>query len=333
MNPIIECVPNFSEGKNLLVLEKIANSIRKVEGVMLLHISRGEAVHRTVFTFAGEPEKVIEAAFQAIKTAKENIDMRLHKGTHPRFGATDVCPIVPVNDVTIEEAKQYAQLLAKRVGNELQFPVFLYEYSASSPERKKLEYHRSGEYEGLEEKLKLPQHQPDEGLPTFVPETGATVIGARDFLVAYNVNLDTKDLSIAKKIASIIRESGKKKGNNEKGLCKGVKAIGWYIKDFDKVQVSMNLTDLKATPMYEAFEKVKEQANILGAKVTGSELIGLVPLKEMVLAGKYFAQKYEHIELEDETSCVQKAIEYFGLNDVEKFNPKERILEYALNLV
>ncbi|GAB4328239.1 MAG: glutamate formimidoyltransferase [Flammeovirgaceae bacterium] len=331
MNPIIECVPNFSEGKNLAVLEKIASSIRRIEGVKLLHISRGEAANRTVFTFAGEPEKVIEAAFQAIKTAKENIDMRLHKGTHPRFGATDVCPIVPVNDVSMEDAKKYALLLAKRVGKELQYPVFLYEYSASSPERKKLEYHRSGEYEGLKEKLKLPQHQPDEGVADFIPQTGATVIGARDFLVAYNVNLDTKETSIAKKIASIVRESGSK-ASTEKGLCKGVKAIGWYIKDFDKVQVSMNLTDLKATPMYEAFEKVKEQAHLLGANVTGSELIGLVPLKEMVLAGRYFAQKYENQLIENEQLCVEKAIKYFGLNDVENFNPKERILEYALNL-
>lgn len=337
MNPIIECVPNFSEGRNLHTLSLISEAIRSVSGVKLLHVSRGEAANRTVFTFAGHPDDVVEAAYRAIEVAVTHIDMRQHKGTHPRLGAVDVCPFVPVQDISIEQTNIYVKALAKRIATDFEYPIYLYEHSASSPERRKLEYHRSGEYEKLAHKLAHPAHQPDEGKAIFVPKTGATVMGVRDFLVAFNVNLATNDVSIAREIAAQVRESGKKINENgvithQAGKCRGVKAIGWFIEDFRKVQVSMNLTDLKATPTYRAFEEVKKLAHQFGTAVTGSELIGLIPLSEMVQAGRYFMETYEGQYVDDETIHIQKAISYLGLDELEKFVVTERILEYALNL-
>jgi glutamate formiminotransferase / formiminotetrahydrofolate cyclodeaminase len=336
MNKIIECVPNFSEGRNESIIQAIAAAIRSVEGVKLLHIDSGKAANRTVMTFAGAPEAVVEAAFQGIKKAAELIDMRLQTGEHPRIGATDVCPLIPISNVTMEETIEWSKKLAAKVGDPLSISTFLYENSASKPERRNLATIRSGEYEGLKQKLTLSEWKPDFGPSAFNPRTGATVIGARDFLIAYNVNLNTKDVTIAKKIAQTVRESGYlvTLPNGEKqrqaGLLKSVKAIGWFIEEFNCAQVSMNLTNIDVTSVHHAFEACSDIAQKYGAKVTGSELIGLMPKRVMIEAGLYFLEKKnEDIDV-SEMEIINAGVEGLGLSDLVFFVPKERIIEYLL---
>jgi len=343
---IIECVPNFSEGKDQKVLDKIADGIRKIEGVSLLHIDPGVSTNRTVFTFAGEPEPVIEAAFQAIKIASELIDMSKHKGAHPRMGATDVCPLVPVSGISLEEVDLYAKKLAKKVGEELSIPVYLYENSASTPKRRNLSDIRSGEYEGLEQKMKDPDWIPDFGPHTFNSKSGATVIGARSFLIAYNVNLNTKSVNLANEVAFDIRENGRPKRDpttgkllkdslgefiREPGACKGVKAIGWYIEEYGIAQISMNLTNLNETSLHHAFEECRKSAENHGLLVTGSELVGLVPKNALIDAGKYFLQKQKRSFGVPESELIEIAIQSLGLNAITSFNPKNRIIEYMID--
>jgi glutamate formiminotransferase / formiminotetrahydrofolate cyclodeaminase len=336
MNKIIECVPNFSEGRDEGIIQAIADAIRSVVGVKLLHIDSGNAANRTVMTFAGAPEAVIEAAFQGIKKAAELIDMRLQKGEHPRIGATDVCPLIPISGVTMEETIEWSEKLAAKVGDPLSIPTFLYENSASKHERRNLATIRSGEYEGLKQKLASPDWKPDYGPSEFNPRTGATVIGARDFLIAYNVNLNTKDVNIAQKIAKTVRESGYivTLPNGEKqrqaGLLKSVKAIGWYIEEFGCTQVSMNLTNIDVTSVHEVFETCSEIAQKHAVQVTGSELIGLMPKRVMLEAGLYFLQKKNKDINVSEMAIMDAAVEGLGLSDLAFFNPKERIIEYLL---
>lgn len=331
---IIECIPNFSEGKNANTLTAIAKAIQAISGVKLLHIDRGEAANRTVFTFAGEPQKVVEAAFQAIKVAGELIDMRTQKGEHPRIGATDVCPLVPIANITMEEVKEYAAQLGARVAKELDIPIYLYEHSAKIPNRKNLATIRSGEYEGLAQKIQLPAWRPDFG-QSFNAKTGATVLGARDFLIAYNANLNTDSVNIATQIARTIRESGQviKKENGEKvriaGQCKSLKAIGWYIEEYGKAQVSMNLTNFKITGIHQAYEACKAAAENYGASVTGSELIGLIPLEAILAAGYFYANKKGLINLTEKES-IQLAVNELGLAELSPFNFEARIIEYLL---
>ena len=329
--PLIECVPNFSEGRNPEVVRQITDAIAAVEGVRLLDVDPGKATNRTVVTFVGEPEPVVEAAFQAIKKAAELIDMRQHKGEHPRMGATDVCPLVPVADITLEEAAAWAHRLAERVGQQLQLPVFMYEAAATRPERRNLAEIRSGEYEGLAKKLENPDWKPDYGPAAFNAKSGATVIGARDFLVAYNVNLNTKDPEVAQRIAEKVRESGyvqrDEQGHKQRfpGRCPGVKAIGWYMPAYGKAQVSMNITDLDETPLHLAFEACREEAQQLGFEVTGSELIGLAPLRVFLEAGQYLAP-YET----DPDRLIEATIIHLGLRELGGFERGQRILEDQL---
>lgn len=333
---IIECIPNFSEGKNTNTLAAISAAIKSIAGVKLLHVDRGEAANRTVFTFAGAPQAVAEAAFQAIKVAGALIDMRTQKGEHPRIGATDVCPLVPIANITMEEVKEYAIELGPRVAKELNIPVYLYEHSANFPERKNLATIRSGEYEGLAQKMKLPEWQPDFG-KQFNARTGATVLGARDFLIAYNANLDTDSVKIANQIARTIRESGQlvKKENGEKiripGECKSLKAIGWYIEEYGKAQVSMNLTNFKITGIHEAYEACKKAAEKYGVTVTGSELIGLIPLRAILDAGYFYANQSGQPSTElTEKELLQIAVKALGLGELSPFNLEERVIEYLL---
>ncbi len=327
--PLIECVPNFSEGRDQLVINAIAESIRSVSGVQLLHIDIGAAAHRTVMTFIGSPTLVVEAAFRAIQTAQQHIDMRQHRGEHPRIGATDVCPLVPVRNIELGKVAELARELGKRVGEELQIPIYLYEAAATHPTRCNLAAIRKGEYDGLAEKLQQPNWQPDFGPTTDFARSGATVIGARPFLLAYNVNLATKDVRVARMIAATIRESGKveiKDGRRQRraGLFKKVKAIGWYIQDFDKVQVSMNLTDFHITNLHDVYEACCDLAAQYDTTVTGSELIGLVPLEAMRLAGQFYAPAET-----EERRLVDVAIQRLRLNEVDDFRAEERIIEYV----
>jgi glutamate formiminotransferase/formiminotetrahydrofolate cyclodeaminase len=324
MNPLIECVPNFSEGRDSSKIQLISESIESVSGVKILHIDSGADANRTVITFAGAPEAVCSAAFEAIKTASEIIDMRIHQGKHPRIGSADVCPLIPVRDVSMEETVKYARSLAERVGRELEIPVYCYENAAFVPERRNLAFCRKGEYESL--KQKLSEQKPDFGT-TFTPKvakTGATVIGARNFLIAVNFNLNTKSKETASLIASGIREKGK---NAAGAKLKGIKAIGWYIADFDIAQVSVNITDINATPLYTVFEEVKKRAGELGANLTGTEIIGLVPEKILLDSGNFFlSQTGSHENVSDEL-LLKTAIEKLGLNDLYPFVPDEKILE------
>jgi len=331
---IIECIPNFSEGRNLKTLGAISAAIKKVKGVKLLHVDRGEAANRTVFTFAGAPELVVEAAFQAIKVASRLIDMRAQKGEHPRIGATDVCPLVPIANISMNEVKAHAESLGKRVGD-LGIPVYLYEHSATSPKRKNLATIRSGEYEQLSSKMNLPEWQPDYGTK-FNARTGATVLGARDFLIAYNANLNTSSAKVANQIARDIRTSGKvvKKENGEvvriPGQCKALKAIGWYIEEYQKAQVSMNLINFKETGIHIAYEACKQAATKYDIKVTGSELIGLIPKSALLAAGEFYFQKEGITSLPEEAVILQKAVKHLGLAELEPFDFKERVIEYLL---
>lgn len=344
---LIECVPNFSEGRNLSVIKQIANAIESVPGVRLLDTDPGKATHRTVVTFVGEPGPVVEAAFLAIKTASELIDMRHHKGEHPRMGATDVCPLVPVSNISMEETAQYAHQLAQRVGDELGIPVYMYESAATRPERRNLADIRAGEYEGLPSKLANPEWKPDYGPARFNAQAGATVIGARDFLIAYNVNLNTTSERRANSVAFDIREKGRIKriGDpingeivldehgepvREPGLLKDVKAIGWYIEEYGIAQISMNLTNIRSTPLHLAFEACCQSAEQRGLRVTGSELVGLVPKQVLIDAGKYFLHKQRRSLGVSEEEIIKIAVRTLGLDELAPFDPRKKIIEYLL---
>lgn len=350
MNKILECVPNFSEGRNTNVIKEITNAIESVESIRLLDVDPGKATNRTVVTFVGEPDDVIEAAFRGIKKAAEVIDMRNHKGEHPRFGATDVCPLVPVANVTMEEAKEYARKLAERVGKELGIPVFCYEFAAFKDERKSLANCRSGEYEGLKERIESEQWKPDFGPSVWsenVAKIGASAIGARNFLVAYNVNLNTTSVRRANSIAFDVREAGRilrdgdpvtgKIVNDENGepvripgTLKKTRAIGWFIEEYGIAQISMNLTDISVTPVHIAFDEVCEKASQRGIRVTGSELIGLIPLNAMLDAGKYFLQKQQRSTGISDEEIIKIAVKSLGLNELTPFDPKKKIIEYVI---
>lgn len=344
---IIECVPNFSEGQNMDIIKQITDVIESVEGVKLIDVDPGKTTNRTVVTFVGEPEFVCEAAFLAARKAKELIDMTKHKGEHPRFGAMDVCPLVPVANITMEETVEYARKLAKRIGEELQYPIYCYEFAAFTPERKNLAYVRSGEYEALPEKLKKSECKPDFGPAEFVPKTGATAVGARNFLIAYNVNLNTTSTRRANAIAFDVREKGRpvregnpftgkvkkdEQGNEiwQPGTLKAVKGIGWFIEEYGIAQVSLNLTDITVTPLHIAFEEVCKKAEERGVRVTGSEIVGVVPLQAMLDAGKYFLKKQKRsLGIPDE-EIVKIAIKSLGLSELYPFDPKKKIIEYIL---
>lgn len=332
---LIECVPNFSEGNDLNIIKQITNEIEKVDGVRLLNVDPGKATNRTVVTMVGQPANVIEAAFQAIKKAGELIDMSKHKGEHPRMGATDVCPLIPIANISMEETAKYAQQLAKRVGEELSIPVYLYEAAQPDTTRNNLSVIRAGEYEGFFKKIKEPQWAPDFGPAEFDAKRGGTVIGARDFLVAYNINLNTTSTRRANAIAFDVREAGRNievdgKKVNQPGTLKAVKAIGWYIEEYGVAQISMNLTNINTTPVHVAFDEVCTKATARGIRVTGSELVGLIPLKAMTDAGKYFLKKQQRSIGVSEAELIKIAIKSMGLDELGSFNPQERIIEYML---
>jgi glutamate formiminotransferase/formiminotetrahydrofolate cyclodeaminase len=328
---LIECVPNFSEGVNLDIIKQITNEIESVNGVRLLNVDPGKATNRTVVTFVGEPDRVIEAAFLAIKKAGELIDMSRHKGEHPRMGATDVCPLIPISNITLDETAKYARKLAKRVGEELALPIYLYEGAQPDKNRSNLSVIRAGEYEGFFKKIKQPEWKPDFGPAEFDAKRGATVIGARDFLIAYNVNLNTTSTRRANAIAFDVREAGRMvDGVNHPGTLKSVKAIGWFIEEYGVAQISMNLTNIEITPLHIAFDEVCTKAANRGIRVTGSELVGLVPLKAMLDAGKYFLRKQQRSVGVSEAALIHIAIKSMGLDELAPFNPQERIIEYLL---
>ena len=345
---LIECVPNFSEGANMDIIKSITDEIEAIKGVKLLDVDPGVATNRTVVTFVGEPEPVIEAAFMAIKRASELIDMSVHKGEHPRMGATDVCPLIPISNISMEETVPYAEKLAERVGQELNIPTYLYESAAKSEERKNLANIRSGEYEGFAKKIKEPKWKPDYGPAELNIKAGATVIGARDFLVAYNVNLNTTSVRRANAIAFDIRENGRVKreghpvtgkiirdeeGNPLRvpGLLKSVKAIGWYIDEYKVAQISMNLTDIKITSLHEAFEATSKCADKRGIRVTGSELVGLVPKKVLIDAGIHFLKKQQRSTGLSEMEIIHIAVKSLGLDELGPFDPKKKVIEYLLD--
>ena len=333
---LIECVPNFSEGNDLNLIKQITDEIEKVEGVRLLNVDPGKATNRTVVTIVGAPGPVIEAAYRAIKKAGELIDMSKHKGEHPRMGATDVCPLIPIANITMEETAKYAQQLAKRVGEELHIPVYLYEAAQPDTSRNNLSVIRAGEYEGFFKKIKEPQWKPDFGPAEFDPARGGTVIGARDFLVAFNINLNSTSTRRANAIAFDVREAGRNvevdgKKINQPGTLKSVKAIGWFIEEYGVAQISMNLTNINSTPVHVAFDEVCTKANARGIRVTGSELVGLIPLKAMTDAGKYFLQKQQRSTGVSEKELIKIAIKSMGLDELGPFKPEERIIEYMLN--
>lgn len=331
MKQLIECVPNFSEGADLQLIKHITDQIESVDGVRLLNVDPGKATNRTVVTFVGEPEPVIEAAFLAIKKAGELIDMRRHKGEHPRMGATDVCPLVPIANISIEETAGYARQLAKRVGDELALPVYLYEDAQPDKNRSNLSVIRAGEYEGFFKKIRQAEWQPDFGPAELDAKRGATVIGARDFLIAYNVNLNTTSTRRANAIAFDVREAGRIiDGVNQPGSLKAVKGIGWYIEEYGIAQISMNLTNLQVTPLHIAFDEVCTKANTRGIRVTGSELVGLVPLQALLDAGKYFLKKQQRSVGVSEKELLKIAIKSMGLDELVPFKPEERIIEYLL---
>ena len=347
MSQIIECVPNFSEGCDMEIIKQITDQVEAVEGVKLLDVDPGKATNRTVVTFVGAPDRVVEAAFQAVKKASEIIDMSKHSGEHPRFGATDVCPLVPVADITMEETVKFARMLAERIGNEIGIPVYCYENEAQTEKRRNLASVRSGEYEGLSEKLSDPTWKPDFGPAEFVSRTGAIAVGARDFLVAYNVNLNTTSTRRANAIAFDVRERGRAKrdgdpltGNIVKdnagktvmipGSLKAVKAIGWFIEEYGVTQISMNLTNISITPVHVAFDEVYKKAEARGIRVTGSELVGLVPLRAMLDAGRYFLRKQRRSTGVSDRELIKIAVKSMGLDELGPFDPEEKIIEYQL---
>ncbi|MCK9626473.1 MAG: glutamate formimidoyltransferase [Bacteroidales bacterium] len=347
---IIECVPNFSEGRDIRVISQITDEIKKIEGVKLLNVDPGAATNRTVVTFVGEPEKVLEAAFFAIKKAGEIIDMRHHHGEHPRMGATDVCPIIPISNITLEECAMLGRALAKRVGEELGIPVYCYESSAYKPERRNLASCRSGEYEGLAKKFENSEWKPDFGPTQFndcIARTGCSAIGARDFLVAINYNLNTTSVRRANAIAYDVREKGRKKREGDlitgsvikdnegrevwiPGTLKGCKAIGWYIEEYGIAQVSMNVTNISVTPVHIAFDEVCAKAQARGLRVTGSEIVGLIPKKVLIDAGKYYLNKQQRSLGITEEEIIKIAVKSMGLDDLKPFNPHEKVIEYLM---
>ncbi|MCZ6787983.1 MAG: glutamate formimidoyltransferase [Planctomycetota bacterium] len=347
MSRVIECVPNFSEGRNPAVIKEITDEAETVEGVSLLDVDPGRATNRTVVTIAGEPDAVIEAAVRMVKKASERIDMRRHTGEHPRFGATDVCPLVPIAGITMDETIEYARTLARRLGEEAGITVYCYENAALSEGRRNLAVVREGEYEGLKERLADPRWKPDFGPAEFNAKSGATAVGARDFLVAYNINLNTTSTRRANAIAFDVRERGrvKRKGNpltgepvldgkGEKvwipGSLKCVKGIGWFIEEYRVAQISMNLTNLSVTPVHVAFDEVCSKADARGVRVTGSELVGLIPLQAMLDAGRYFLRKQKRSTGVADSELIKIAVKSMGLDELCPFNADEKIIEYVL---
>lgn len=343
-NAIIECVPNFSEGRDMSIIKQITDEAESVEGVSLLDVDPGKATNRTVVTFVGNPHAVIEGAFRAIKKAAELIDMSKHSGEHPRMGATDVCPLIPVSGITMEETIEFAKMLGKRVGEELGIPVYLYEYAAEADYRRNLADIRSGEYEGIAAKIGKAEWKPDFGPAKFNEQAGNTAIGARDFLIAYNVNLNTTSTRRANAVAFDVREKGRTRKDEkgkpikdangeliwEPGLLKNVKGIGWFIEEYGIAQISMNLTNMHVTPLHIAFDTVCERATARGLRVTGSELVGLVPLEAMLEAGKYFLRKQKRSVGVGEAELVRIAIKSMGLDELTPFDPQKKIIEYAM---
>ncbi|HPG41762.1 MAG TPA: glutamate formimidoyltransferase [bacterium] len=347
MAAILECVPNFSEGRDMAVIKQITDRIQTVEGVKLLNVDPGASTNRTVVTFVGPPDAVCEAAFLAAQKAAEVIDMRKHKGEHPRFGAIDVCPLVPISGITMEETVILARKLAQRIGEELGIHVYCYEYAAYDERRKNLAYCRAGEYEGLHDKLASPDGKPDFGPTTLNEKSGAVAVGARDFLVAYNVNLNTTSTRRANAIAFDVREKGRIKREGDPltgkiikdadgkpvmipGSLKNVKAIGWYIEEYGIAQISINLTNIQETPVHVVFEEVCQKAEERGVRVTGSELVGLIPLQAMLDAGTYFLKKQQRSTGIPEKEIIKIAVKSLGLNDLAPFNPDDKIIEYAM---
>jgi glutamate formiminotransferase/formiminotetrahydrofolate cyclodeaminase len=342
---IVECVPNFSEGRDSKTLDAIASSIRSVNGAVLLDVDPGADTNRTVFTMVGAPEAVVEAAFQAIKTAGSLIDMTQHHGAHPRMGATDVCPFIPVSDMTMDECVELARQLGQRVGDELGIPVYLYEYAASKPEWRNLAEVRKGEYEALPEKAKDPYWKPDFGPHTFNAHSGATAIGAREFLIAYNINLNTRDKEKAHDLALTIRESGRvkrdasgkmlKDANGEKvmepGLFPFCKAVGWYIEGFQRAQISINLTNYKVTPPHLVLEKVRELAIQKGIQITGSELVGLIPKTALFEAGRFYLERLGESAGMPERRVMEAAVQSMGLRDLGPFDLDKKVIEYCID--
>ncbi|HON70152.1 MAG TPA: glutamate formimidoyltransferase [Tenuifilum sp.] len=347
LKKLIECVPNFSEGRDMTIIKQITDEIEAVEGVKLIDVDPGKATNRTVVTFVGTPDEVVEAAFRATRKAMELIDMSKHHGAHPRFGATDVCPLVPVANITMDEVVEYARKLAKRIGEELGIPVYCYEYAAFEEKRRNLANCRAGEYEGLPKKLQDPAWKPDFGPTQFLPKTGAIAVGARNFLVAYNVNLNTTSTRRANAVAFDIREKGRpmRVGNpvtgkiatdengNEiwvPGSLKACKAIGWFIDEYGIAQVSINLTDITVTPIHVAFEEASKKAAERGLRVTGSEIVGVVPLSAMLEAGKYFLRKQQRSLGIPDREIIKIAVKSMGLDELYPFDPDKKIIEYIL---
>src|SRR5438132_1386400 len=347
MQKLIECVPNFSEGRDQNVIRQITDAIESVDGVSLLDVDPGASTNRTVVTFVGSPDAAVEAAFRAIKKASELIDMRKHKGAHPRMGATDVCPFIPVSNVSWDEVIACANRLGQRVGDELKIPIYLYEKAAKNQSRSNLSVIRGGEYEGFFEKIRQPEWKPDFGPEIFSEKSGATVIGVRDFLVAYNVNLNTKSVRRANSVAFDVREQGRVKtedgtpsgkpvldANREPiripGMLKHVKAIGWFVKEYGIAQVSMNLTDIEETPLHAAFDACCESAARRGLRVTGSEIVGMVPKKSLVDAGRYFLRKQKWSEGVSDEELIDIAIRSMGLSELKPFDPKEKVIEFKI---
>ncbi|PYK53674.1 MAG: glutamate formimidoyltransferase [Verrucomicrobia bacterium] len=347
MQKLIECVPNFSEGRDQNIIRQITDVIASVDGVSLLDVDPGASTNRTVVTLVGNPDAAVEAAFRAIKKATELIDMRKHKGAHPRMGATDVCPFIPVSNVSWEEAIACANRLGKRIGDELKIPVYLYEKAAKNKSRSNLSVIRTGEYEGFFEKIKQPEWKPDFGPDVFNERSGATVIGVRDFLVAYNVNLNTRSARRANSVAFDVREQGRVKtadgtpsgkpvldASGEPiripGMLKHVKAIGWFVKEYGIAQVSMNLTNIEETPLHAAFDACCESAARRGLRVTGSEIVGMVPKKCLVDAGRYFLRKQQWSEGASEEELIDVAIRSMGLSELKPFDPKEKVIEFKI---
>jgi len=348
MQKLIECVPNFSEGRDLDIIRQITAAIESADGVSLLDVDPGASTNRTVVTFVGSPKAAVEGAFRGIQKAAELIDMRQHKGAHPRMGATDVCPFVPISNVSWEEAIACANELGKRVGDELNIPVYLYEKAAKDKSRANLAIIRAGEYEGFFDKIKDPAWKPDFGPSVFNEKTGATAIGARAFLIAYNVNLNTKAVRRAMSVAFDVRENGRIKTEDGTpsgkpvldqsgepvripGMLKHVKAIGWYVEEYGIAQVSMNLTNIEETPLHAAFDACNESASKRGLRVTGSEIVGMLPKKCLVDAGKYFLRKQKCSEGASEEELIDIAIRSMGLNELKPFDPKEKIIEFKMD--
>jgi glutamate formiminotransferase/formiminotetrahydrofolate cyclodeaminase len=344
MQALVECVPNISEGNNQALIEKVASAVRAVEGVKLLGIEPDKDYNRSVVTFVGEPEAVLKAAIELTRSASALIDMRVHKGEHPRLGAVDVVPFVPISGVSMDDCVKLARRYGETVSSELKIPVYLYEAAAASPARRNLADIRKGEYEGLPQKLTDPHWRPDFGRPEFNERSGATVAGARTFLIAYNVNLNTPDSAIAHEIALRIRESGRVKkdstGNTVKdadgksikipGTLKAVKAMGVFVERHNIAQVSINLVDFEVTGPHQAFEEVKRQARTLGAEATGSEIVGLSPLKALLQAGTHYAQQEKDRQKRSERELLALAVARLGLNQLEPFEPSKKIIEYQL---